>query len=98
MLEFESFRGIPINLIIECIRDGRCPFCNSDFSTVYGVISHIRSSHPIDGGCPVCNANTKILTLHMSKMDDLAHRVVYAIYFDNRRSKKLRNLRKELFG
>lgn len=94
----DSFKGVLISEIVECIRDGQCPFCKEEYSTVYGVINHIRSSHPIGRHCPVCNADTKIITLHMSKMNDLVHKIVYAIYFDNKRSKKLRNLRKELFG
>jgi len=94
----DTLMGVPVSRVIECIKEGQCPFCGEEYHTVYGVLNHIRSAHPIDGACPVCNTNTKMLTLHMSKKDDLAHMVVYAIYFQNRRSRKLRSVRKELFG
>jgi len=86
---------------IEKLRNLECPFCNNGkkFVSPSGLISHVTRYHRFDA-CPLCNYEGNLIH-HFSKMSDIEHQVLWAIYttFGNRkRSKKLLEIRDSLWG
>jgi len=89
-----------IERIIEKIRKLECPFCTEKTKTFSGLLNHINSRHPIGNTCPVCGFKScKTVCLHLSKQEDRAHELIYAIYCQiGRRRKNVRDARREIFG
>jgi len=89
-----------VERIVEKIRKLECPFCPEKTKTFSGLLNHINSKHPIGNTCPVCGFESeKYLSIHLSKQEDRAHKLIYAIFCQiGRRRKGVRDIRKEIFG
>jgi transcription elongation factor Elf1 len=76
-----------------------CPYCGFKSKTVNGIKKHIRHAHDMNT-CPVCGLRTKNLAMHLSRRNDKAHKRAYAVLgsVGARHSKRLREVRKEIFG
>ena len=84
--------------IIEMIKSGICPFCEEEFSSLSGTLTHIQSRHQ-PSSCPVCKkGNYKNLRKHLSRSSDCYHELAYAIFFNKSRSRIMGRIRKKIFG
>ena len=58
----------------------RCPYCNREFTTYWGLVIHCRARH-ITSTCPVCGEQFKRMEIHLERASHYCdeHKVAYAL-------------------